>query len=150
MILSESYDGFVARRKARELAGSWFDTEVLKRHLLVAKLNKVGGNKNSSEYTSYLINIAAISDEQFYACLFLHTAGDRYKECRTTLETNFTMGSEIPTTVEDSYTLLQKNSSRRARIKSRAVEGQATITMSRQECQDIVFSNKILIRYRYC
>ena len=69
MILSESYDGFVARRKARELAGSWFDTEVLKRHLLVAKLNKVGGNKNSSEYTSYLINIAAkVMSSSMHAC----------------------------------------------------------------------------------
>ena len=77
MILSESYDGFVARRKARELAGSWFDTEVLKRHLLVAKLNKVGGNKNSSEYTSYLINIAAkVMSSSMHACFCIQPGID--------------------------------------------------------------------------
>ena len=108
MGLSEFYDGFVARRKAREVTGLSFDTEVLQQHLLLAKLNKVGGYKNNSKNTSYLLDIDAISDEQFYACLFLHTARDRYEECWTTLENNFTMGSDmIPTSVEDSYTLLQ-------------------------------------------
>ena len=108
MGLSEFYDGFVVRRKAGEVAGLSFNTEVLQQHLLVAKLNKVGGDKNNSKYTSYLLDIDAISDEQFYACLFLHTARDHYKECRTPLEDNSTMGSDmIPTSVEDFYTLLQ-------------------------------------------
>ena len=108
MGISELYDGYVARRKAREMAGLSFDTAVLHKHMLIAKLNKVRGDKNNSKYTSNLLDIKAISNEQFYTCLFLYTAGDCYEECRTTLKNNFTMGSNmIPTSVEDSYTLLQ-------------------------------------------
>ena len=78
--VSDFYYGFVPRRKAGEVAGLSFNTAVLQNHMLIAKLNKVSGNKNNCKYTSYLLSIKAISDGQFYACLFLHTAGDRYKE----------------------------------------------------------------------
>ena len=55
MGLSKFYNGFVARRKAGEVAGLLFDTEVLQQHLLFANLNKVGGDKNNSKHTSYLL-----------------------------------------------------------------------------------------------
>ena len=108
--LSEFYDGFVARHKAREVAGLSFDTTVLQDHMLTAKLINVGGDNTNSDSINYLADIRTISDEQFYAYLFLFTAGDRYEDCRTTLDNNFTMGSDmIPSTAENACTLPKLN-----------------------------------------
>ena len=109
MGLSDFYDRFLARRKAREVSGLSFDSAVLQDHMLSVKLTQTGGDKTDPEYVSYLAVIDTTSNEQFYAYLFLCTAGDHYEECQTTLENNFTTGSDmIPITVEDAYTLLEK------------------------------------------
>ena len=108
MGLSEFYDRFVTRHKAREVAGLSFDTAVPQAHMLSAKPVELGGDTSNTNYVDYLADIQATIDEQFYASLFLHNAGDQYKDSRTTLDNNFTMGSAmIPSTVKDTYTLLE-------------------------------------------
>ena len=108
MGLAEFYNSFVARCKVGEVAGLSLDITVLQARMLSAKLIEVSGDKNNATCIDYLTDIKTISDEQFYACLFLHTAGDQYEDCCTTLDNNFTMWSDmIPSTVKGMCTLLE-------------------------------------------
>ena len=101
MGLAEFYNSFVARCKVGEVAGLSLDITVLQARMLSAKLIEVSGDKNNATCIDYLTDIKTISDEQFYACLFLHAAGDQY-------DNNFTMWSGmIPSTVKSMYTLLE-------------------------------------------
>ena len=51
MELSKFYDGFVARCKARDVAGFSFGTAVLQAHMLSAKLVEVGGNTTNTTFS---------------------------------------------------------------------------------------------------
>ena len=54
MGFSEFYDGFVARRKAGEIAGQSFHMAVLQDHMLAAKLIEVGGDITIVDYVNFL------------------------------------------------------------------------------------------------
>ena len=106
MSLSDYYEHFTARRKASSSIGLKFDSTNLMSHMITAQGKKM--TADSPELTKWEGEVADNTNNEIYANIFIKQAGIRFTECRREMYNNYTFGTDqIPTTVDDTYALLQ-------------------------------------------
>ena len=108
MSLSQYFDHFLSRHKAAEKLVVWTWQPTVS-YLLWAKRNlKNTEESKSKEYKDWLTDVKDHANNQFFVLVFIHQAGDRFKECRRELKNHFAKGTNhLPKTVDDACALLQ-------------------------------------------
>eukprot|EP00536_Pseudo-nitzschia_multiseries_P019412 jgi/Psemu1/60630/gm1.60630_g len=83
-------------------------TTMIENYLTYRSLAMHGGNKSNAEHVAYVKDIKIHTTDQFFTIMFLKQSGERFEECRRSLNNNYTKGTNhIPATIDGAYALLQ-------------------------------------------
>eukprot|EP00536_Pseudo-nitzschia_multiseries_P015470 jgi/Psemu1/42725/gm1.42725_g len=108
MPLSEYYKHFVERCKSALHSGFDPTTTMIENYLTNRSLAMHGGNKSNAEHVAYVKDIKIHTTNQFFTIMFLKQSGERFEECRRSLNNDYTKGTNhIPATIDGAYALLQ-------------------------------------------